>query len=58
MKYENDTNTAIRAHDQASERADNFAQKTKSGLSDTNRAAEQLQDANAESGMDYAGSRI
>jgi hypothetical protein len=41
-----------------SDRADNLAQKTKSGLSDSNRAAEQLQDANAESGVDYAGSRV
>lgn len=40
------------------DRADNLAQKTKSGLSDANRTAEQLQDANAESGVDYAGSRI
>ena len=41
-----------------SDRADNLAQKTKSGLSDSNRAAEQLQDANAESGVDYAGTRV
>jgi hypothetical protein len=40
------------------DRADNLAQKTKGGLSDANRTAEQLQDANAESGVDYAGSRI
>ena len=40
------------------DRADNLAQKTKNGLADTNRTAEQLQDANAESGVDYAGSRI
>ena len=41
-----------------SDRADNLAQKTKNGLSDANRAAEQLQDANAESGVDYAGTRV
>ena len=40
------------------DRADNLAQKTKNGLVDANRTAEQLQDANAESGVDYAGSRI
>ena len=40
------------------DRADNLAQKTKNGLADANRTAEQLQDANAESGVDYAGSRI
>ena len=40
------------------DRADNFAQKTKSGLSDTNRTAEQLQDSNAESGVDYAETRV
>ena len=40
------------------DRADNLAQKTKNGLTDANRTAEQLQDANAESGVDYAGSRI
>ena len=40
------------------DRADSFAQKTKSGLSDANRTAEQLQDTNAESGVDYASSRI
>ena len=40
------------------DRADNFAQKTKNGLTDANRTAEQLQEANAESGVDYAGSRI
>ena len=39
-------------------RADNFAQKTKNGLTDANRTAEQLQEANAESGVDYAGSQI
>lgn len=38
--------------------ADSLAQKTKNGLTDANRTAEQLQDANAESGVDYAGSRI
>ena len=41
-----------------SDRADNLAQKTKNGLSDANRTAEQLQDANAESGVDYAGTRV
>ena len=40
------------------DRADNLAQKTKNGLTEVNRTAEQLQDANAESGVDYAGSRI
>ena len=40
------------------DRTDNLAQKTKNGLTDANRTAEQLQDANAESGVDYAGSRI
>lgn len=40
------------------DRADNLAQKTKNGLSDANRTAEQLQDANAESGVDYAGTRV
>ena len=40
------------------DRADNLAQKTKNGLTDANRTAEQLQDTNAESGVDYAGSRI
>ncbi|MBQ7347666.1 MAG: hypothetical protein IJW55_06880 [Clostridia bacterium] len=40
------------------DRADNLAQKTKNGLSEVNRTAEQLQDANAESGVDYAGSRM
>jgi hypothetical protein len=40
------------------DRADNLEQKTKNGLTDANRTAEQLQDANAESGVDYAGSRI
>ena len=40
------------------DRADNLAQKTKNGLTDANRTAEQLQDANAESGVDYAGSQI
>ena len=40
------------------DRADNLAQKTKNGLSEANRTAEQLQDANAESGVDYASSRI
>ena len=40
------------------DRADNLAQKTKNGLADANRTAEQLQDANAESGVDYAASRI
>ena len=40
------------------DRADNLAQKTKNGLFDANRTAEQLQDTNAESGVDYAGSRI
>ena len=40
------------------DRADNLAQKTKNGLSDANRTAEQLQDTNAESGVDYAGLRI
>ena len=40
------------------DRADNLAQKTKNGLADANRTAEQLQDASAESGVDYAGSRI
>ena len=38
--------------------ADNLAQKTKNGLTDANRTAEQLQDTNAESGVDYASSRI
>ena len=32
------------------DRTDNLAQKTKNGLTDDNRTAEQLQDANAESG--------
>ena len=41
-----------------SDRADNLAQKTKNGLSDANRTVEQLQDQSAESGVDYAGSRI
>ena len=40
------------------DRADNLAQKTKNGLTDANRTAEQLQDASAESGVDYASSRI
>lgn len=40
------------------DRADNLAQKTKNGLTDANRSAEQLQDQSAESGVDYAGSRI
>ena len=40
------------------DRADNLAQKTKNGLTYANRTAEQLQDANAESGVDYAGSQI
>ena len=40
------------------DRADNLAQKTKNGLSDANRTAEQLQDQSAESGVDYAGARI
>ena len=40
------------------DRADKLAQKTKNGLSDGNRTVEQLQDVNAESGVDYAGSRI
>ena len=40
------------------DRADNLAQKTKNGMTDANRTAEQLQDANAESGVDYAGSQI
>ena len=40
------------------DRADNLAQKTKNGLTDANCTAEQLQDVNAESGVDYAGSRI
>ena len=40
------------------DRADNLAQKTKNGLTDANRTVEQLQDANAESGVDYAGARI
>ena len=40
------------------DRADHLAQKTKNGLTDANRTAEQLQDVNAESGVDYAGSRI
>lgn len=40
------------------DRADNLAQKTKNGLTDANRTAEQLQDQSAESGVDYAGSRI
>ena len=40
------------------DRADNLAQKTKNGLSEANRTAEQLQDQGAESGVDYAGSRI
>lgn len=40
------------------DRVDNLAQKTKSRLSDSNRAAEQLQDVNAESGVDYAGTRV
>lgn len=39
-------------------RADNLAQKTKNGLSETKRTAEQLQDQTAESGVDYAGTRI
>ena len=40
------------------DRADNLAQKTKNGLTDAKNTADQLQDANAESGVDYAGSRI
>ena len=40
------------------DRADNLAQKTKNGLTDANRTVEQLQDQSAESGVDYAGSRI
>ena len=40
------------------DRADNLAQKTKNGLSEANRSAEQLQDQRAESGVDYACSRI
>ena len=40
------------------DRADNLAQKTKNGLTDANRTAEQFQDQSAESGVDYAGSRI
>lgn len=40
------------------DRADSLAQKTKNGLTDANRTAEQLQDQSAESGVDYAGSRI
>ena len=40
------------------DRADNLAQKTKGGLTDANRTVEQLQDQSAESGVDYAGSRI
>lgn len=40
------------------DRADNLAQKTKNGLTDANRTAEQLQDQSAESGVDYAGLRI
>ena len=39
-------------------RADNLAQKTKNGLNDVKKTAGQLQDASAESGVDYAGSRI
>ena len=40
------------------DRADSLAQKTKNGLTDANRTVEQLQDQSAESGVDYAGSRI
>ena len=40
------------------DREDNLAQKTKNGLTDANRTVEQLQDQSAESGVDYAGSRI
>ena len=40
------------------DRTDRLVEKTKNGLSDANRTAEQLDDANAESGVDYAGSRI
>ena len=40
------------------DRADKLAQKTKNGLTDANRTVEQLQDQSAESGVDYAGSRI
>ena len=40
------------------DRADNLAKKTKNGLSEANRTAEQLQDQSAESGVDYAGARI
>ena len=40
------------------DRAGNLAQKTKGGLTDANRVATQLQDANVESGVDYASSRI
>ena len=40
------------------DRAENLAQKTKSGLSEANRTAERLQDQSAESGVDYADSRI
>ena len=38
--------------------ADSLAQKAKNRLTDANRTAEQLQDQSAESGVDYAGSRI
>ena len=40
------------------DRADNLAQKTKNGLNNAKNTADQLQDANAESGVDYAGARI
>ncbi len=40
------------------DRADNLAQKTKNALTDAKNTADQLQDANAESGVDYAGVRI
>ena len=40
------------------DRADNLAQKTKNALTDAKNTADQLQDANAESGVDYAGARI
>ena len=40
------------------DRTDNLAQKTKNGLNDAKNTVDQLQDANAESGVDYAGARI
>ena len=40
------------------DRAENLAQKTKSGLTDAGRTAEQLQETTSESGVEYAGARM